>query len=235
MAIWAIADLHLSFNEDKPMNVFGDNWKNHEEKIKQDWIAKVSDNDLVLLPGDFSWSMYLEDTLKDFEYLKNLPGKKILLKGNHDYWWTTVTKMREFLEENNFQNIDFLHNNSYFYENYIIAGTKGWGLSGEEADERLIQREMIRLELSITDGIKKYGEDKEIIVCMHYPPTTKNGEMNFINIMKKYNIKKCLYGHLHSQSIKDAVEGKVEGIELKLVSSDGVDFKLQKINGVDQN
>ena len=235
MAIWAIADLHLSFNEDKPMDVFGDNWKNHEEKIKQDWLAKVSDNDLVLLPGDFSWSMYLEDTLKDFEYLKNLPGKKILLKGNHDYWWTTVTKMREFLEENNFQNIDFLHNNSYFYENYIIAGTKGWGLSGEEADERLIQREMIRLELSITDGIKKYGEDKEIIVCMHYPPTTKNGEMNFINIMKKYNIKKCLYGHLHSQSIKDAVEGKVEGIELKLVSSDGVDFKLQKINGVDQN
>ena len=112
----------------------------------------------------------------------------------------------------------------------LFAGTKGWALSGDEADEKLIQREMIRLELSITDGIKKYREDKEIIVCMHYPPTTKNGEMNFINIMKKYNVKKCLYGHLHSGAIKGAVEGEVEGIELKLVSSDGVGFKLQKIN-----
>jgi len=230
MAIWAIADLHLSFNEDKPMHVFGDNWKKHEEKIKQDWQSKVKEEDTVLLPGDFSWSMYLEDTVKDFEYINNLPGKKILLKGNHDYWWTTVTKMRAFLEKNNFKNIDFLHNNSYFYENYIIAGTKGWALSGEEADERLIQREMIRLELSITDGIQKYGQDKEIIVCMHYPPTTRCGETNFIDIMKRYNVKKCLYGHLHSHAIKEAVEGKVEGIELKLVSADGLDFKLQEIN-----
>lgn len=111
------------------------------------------------------------------------------------------------------------------------AGTKGWALSGEEADEKLIQREMIRLELSIQDGIKKYGDDKEIIVCMHYPPTTKNGEMNFIDIMKKYNVKQCLYGHLHSHAIKDAVEGNVHGIDLKLVSADGVDFKLQKIKG----
>lgn len=128
MAIWAIADLHLSFNENKPMDVFGDNWKNHEEKIKNDWLSKVTDNDLVLLPGDFSWSMYLEDTIHDFEYLHNLPGKKILLKGNHDYWWTTVTKMREFIEENNLKNIDFLHNNSYLYENYIICRNKRMGI-----------------------------------------------------------------------------------------------------------
>lgn len=127
MAIWAIADLHLSFSEDKPMDVFGENWKNHEEKIKQDWMSKVADNDLVLLPGDFSWSMYLEDTLSDFEFINNLPGKKILLKGNHDYWWTTVTKMRQFIEENNFQNIDFLHNNSYLFENHIICRNKRLG------------------------------------------------------------------------------------------------------------
>ena len=107
MAIWAIADLHLSFNENKPMAIFGNNWKSHEEKIKQDWLSKVTDNDLVLLPGDFSWSMYLEDTIADFEYLESLPGKKLLLKGNHDYWWTTIKKMREYLEENNFKNIDF--------------------------------------------------------------------------------------------------------------------------------
>ena len=229
MAIWAIADLHLSFNENKPMDIFGDNWKNHEEKIKQDWLSKVTDNDAVLLPGDFSWSMYLEDTVKDFEYINQLPGKKILLKGNHDYWWTTVTKMRKFLEEQGFENIDFLHNNSFEYEGVIIVGTKGWALSGEEYDEKLVQREMLRLELSIEDGIKKYGDDKEIIVCMHYPPTTKNGEMNFINIMKKYNVRQCYYGHLHSTAIQGAVEGDFYGVDLKLVSADGLDFKLLKV------
>ena len=229
MAIWAIADLHLSFNDNKPMDIFGENWKNHEEKIKQDWLNKVTDTDLVLLPGDFSWSMYLEDTVKDFEYINQLPGKKLLLKGNHDYWWTTVTKMRNFIEEQGFKNIDFLHNNSFEYDGVIIAGTKGWALSGEEYDEKLVQREMLRLELSIEDGIKKYGEDKEIIVCMHYPPTTKNGEMEFINIMTKYNIKKCYYGHLHSFAINDAVEGNFCGINLKLVSADGLDFKLLKV------
>ena len=128
MAIWTMADLHLSFSENKPMDIFGDNWKNHKEKIKQDWLNKVTDNDLVLLPGDFSWSMYLEDTAKDFEYINNLPGKKILLKGNHDYWWTTVTKMRNFLEENNFKNIDFLHNNSFEYEGVIICRNKRMGI-----------------------------------------------------------------------------------------------------------
>lgn len=229
MAIWTIADLHLSFNENKPMDIFGENWKNHEEKIKQDWLSKVTDNDAVLLPGDFSWSMYLEDTVKDFEYIDQLPGKKILLKGNHDYWWTTVTKMRKFLEEQGFKNIDFLHNNSFEYEGVIIAGTKGWALSGEEYDEKLVQREMLRLELSIEDGIKKYGDDKEVIVCMHYPPTTKNGEMNFINIMKKYNVKRCYYGHLHSTAIQGAVEGDFYGVDLKLVSADGLDFKLLKV------
>ena len=229
MAIWAIADLHLSFNENKPMDIFGDNWKNHEDKIKHDWLSKVNESDLVLLPGDFSWSMYLKDTIKDFKYLDSLPGKKIMLKGNHDYWWTTVTKMRNFLEENNIKNIDFLHNNSYEYNGYIISGTKGWALSGEEYDPKLVQREMLRLELSITEGIKKYGEDKEIIVCMHYPPTTQNGEMNFINIMKKYSVKQCIYGHLHSQAIQGAVEGDFCDINLKLVSADGLGFRLLQI------
>ena len=229
MAIWAIADLHLSFNENKPMDVFGENWQNHEEKIKQDWLSKVTDDDLVLLPGDFSWSMHLKDTVKDFEYLNSLPGKKLLLKGNHDYWWTTVTKMKKFLKENNFKNIDFLYNNSYEYEGYIVAGTRGWALSGEEYDPKLIDREMQRLEISIQDGVKRYGNHKEIIICMHYPPTTKNCEMNFINIMKKYNVMQCLYGHLHSSAIKEAVEGNVCGIDLKLISADGVNFKLQKI------
>jgi hypothetical protein len=231
MSIYAIADLHLSFSEDKPMDIFGENWKGHEEKIKQSWVSKVTDNDLVLLPGDFSWSMYLKDAKKDFEYLNNLPGKKLLLKGNHDYWWTTVKKMREFIEENKFTNIDFLFNNSYEFENTIITGTKGWPLFGEEADEKLINREKMRLERSIQDGIKKYGDDKEIIVCMHYPPIVNSDaiEDSYINVMKNYNVKKCLYGHLHGPAIQTAIEGTFEGIEVELVSADAVNFNLQKV------
>ena len=232
MSIYAIADLHLSFANPKPMDIFGNNWTNHEEKIKEDWINKVKDEDLVLLPGDFSWAMNLEDTYKDFEYLNNLPGKKIMLKGNHDYWWNSLTKLNNFLKENCFNNIDFLHNNSYEFDGRIIAGTRGWNLVlNEENDETVIKRELLRLELSITEGIKKYGSDKEIIVCMHYPPTNKalNENSEFIKIMKKYNVKTCIYGHLHGESHKEAIEGNIDDIELKLVSADYLDFKLEKI------
>ena len=230
MAIYTIADLHLSFSTDKPMDIFGTNWENHEEKIKEDWLKKVKKEDYIILPGDFSWAMYLEETVKDFEFINQLPGKKILLKGNHDYWWTTVTNMRKFLKENNFANIDFLHNNSYEIENKIIVGTRGWILSEDLEDKRLTKREADRLELSISNGIKEYGNEKEIIAFMHYPPITKNYQnTEYINVLKKYNIKKCYYGHLHSISIQDASEGIIDGIEYKLVSSDGVDFKLTKI------
>lgn len=230
MAIYTIADLHLSFNTNKPMNIFGTNWEDYEEKIKEDWLKKVTKEDYVILPGDFSWAMYLEETKKDFEFINQLPGKKILLKGNHDYWWTTVTNMRKFLKENNFENIDFLHNNSYEIEGKIIVGTRGWILSEEPEDKRLTKREADRLELSIINGIKEYGNEKEIIAFMHYPPITKNYQnTEYIEILKKYNIKKCYYGHLHSSSIQDAAQGVIDGIEYKLVSSDGVNFKLVKI------
>lgn len=230
--IYAIADLHLSYASPKPMDIFGSNWVNHEEKIKNDWLNKVKDEDLVLLPGDFSWAMALEDTYKDFEYLNNLPGKKLMLKGNHDYWWNSLKKLNDFLKESDFKNIEFLYNNAYENEWKIIAGTRGWNLIlAEEKDEKIIARELIRLELSITEGIKKYGEDKEIIVCMHYPPTNKvlleNSE--FIKLMQKYNVKKCIYGHLHGEAHKEAIEGNIGGIDIKLVSSDYLNFKLEKI------
>lgn len=227
MAIYTIADLHLSFNTNKPMDIFGQNWQNYEEKIKQDWLAKVKQDDVVILPGDFSWAMYLEETEKDFEFIDKLPGRKILLKGNHDYWWSTLTSMKKYIEEKNFTNIDFLYNNSYEHENKIITGTRGWTISEDKEDIRLTKREITRLELSIKDGISKYGENKEIIVFMHYPPVTKNYiNTEYIKIMKKYNIKKCFYGHLHANSIQDAVEGIIDGVKLKLVSSDAVDFKI---------
>lgn len=230
MAIYVIGDLHLSFSTNKPMDIFGRNWQNYEEKIKKDWLLKVKPEDTVILPGDFSWAMYLDETEKDFEFINNLPGEKILLKGNHDYWWTTVTSMRKYIKEENFENIDFLYNNSYEIENKIIAGTKGWNISEEQEDIRLTKREVARLELSIKSGIEKYGNDKEIIVFMHYPPLTKNNiDTDYTRLMKKYGIKRCYYGHLHANSIKDAVEGNVDGIEYKLVSSDGLDFKLLEI------
>ena len=222
MSIYTIGDLHLSFKENKPMDIFGGNWEEHYEKIKEDWNLKVKENDLVVLPGDFSWATYLKDTDEDFKYLNDLPGKKILLKGNHDYWWTTVTSMRKFLAENEF-------------EDKIIVGTRGWSTTeGTDEDDKIINREILRLEISIKDGIKNFGEDKEIIVFMHYPPIIKsdlitNELSGFIKIMKEHNVKRCYYGHLHGNSIRDAVEGEHYGIDFKLVSADGLDFKLYNV------
>ena len=234
MSIYVIADLHLSFEKEKPMSIFGDNWENHANKIKNNWKNKVTNNDYVILPGDFSWAMHLKETYKDFQYLNELPGKKILLKGNHDYWWTTLKNMREFVKENNFENIDFLYNNSYLVEDKIIVGTRGWNILDADNSKKMIKRECNRLELSLKDGIEKYGNQREIIAFMHYPPVTQsllsnNGESEFIDLMKKYNIKRCYYGHLHGQAHKDAIEGNVEGIELKLISADYLDFDLLKL------
>ena len=233
MSIYTIGDLHLSFKNSKPMNIFGKNWENHEERIKIDWISKVKEEDTIIHPGDFSWGMKLEDTIPDFEYLNSLPGKKILLKGNHEYWWTTITNMKKFLKENDFNNIDFLQNNSIVVENKIICGTRGWTLNNIETEnsKRILAREAIRLELSIKDAISKTeNEEKEIIVFMHYPPIIKQVlHTDFFKILKKYNIKRCYYAHLHGKSLEEAVQGNIGGIEFKNVSADGLNFKLLKI------
>ena len=234
MAIYAIADLHLSFLNDKPMNIFGDNWNNHTEKIKKNWKQKVRQEDTVILPGDFSWAMYLNDTRPDFEYLNSLPGTKIMLKVNHDYWWTTLNKMNEFIHENKFENIHFLYNNSYLIEDKIIVGSRGWNILDTENEKKMIKRENNRLELSIKDGIAKYGSDKEIICCMHYPPINKSDLLkkeknDFIRTFEKYNIHKCYYGHLHGISHSDAVEGIFQNVQYKLVSADYLQFDLLKI------
>ena len=234
MAIYTIGDLHLSFNENKPMSIFGENWEGYEEKVKENWTKLIKEEDMVVLPGDFSWSMYLKDTYKDFEYLNNLPGKKLLLKGNHDYWWSTVNSMRNYIKENHFKNIDFIYNNAYEFENIIIVGTRGWAFGEDAESKRMLQREMARLELSIKNGIENYGENKEIIAFLHYPPiinqNIQNNEMNeFIRILKKYDIKKCYYGHLHGTAIKEAVEGEYFGIAFKLVSADAIQFNLVKV------
>lgn len=210
MAIYTIADLHLSFSNPKPMDIFGDNWKNHEERLKEDWISKVKDEDTVILPGDFSWATYIEDAYPDFKYLDELPGKKILLKGNHDYWWTTVTSMKKYLKEKKLNTIDFIYNNSAKVEDKIIVGTRGWTFQDSENSAKMINRENQRLELSIQDAIKNYGNEYEIIAFIHYPPLVsslllENKHLEFYKTLKKYDIKRCYYGHLHGKSHADAV------------------------------
>lgn len=185
--------------------------------------------------GDFSWAMSLEEAYLDFQYLNELPGRKILLKGNHDYWWTTLTSMRKFLKENHFENIDFLYNTACECKNYILAGTRGWGQNEEGEDKKLLNRELARLELSLKKAKEiRENTQKEIIVFLHYPPMIhsnieKEEISPFMKMIKKYEARRCYYGHLHSSSIQDAIEGEYEGINLKLVSADGLDFKLLKI------
>ena len=157
MSIYVIGDLHLPFGVNKPMDVFGEGWQGYTEKIKEDWNKKVKNEDTVILAGDFSWATYIKDTYKDFEYLCALPGKKIMLKGNHDYWWTTLTSMRKFISDNNFENIDFLYNNSYLVEDKIIVGTRGWVLQDTEESRKMINRENERLKLSLKSAIENFS------------------------------------------------------------------------------
>lgn len=230
MAIYAIGDLHLSFKENKPMDIFGENWKNHEEKIKKNWIENINDDDIVILPGDFSWAMHLEDTELDFKYLNELPGKKILIKGNHDYWWQTVTKMKELLKQINVKNVDFLNNTAIQYDNSLIIGTKGYNYSEQEKNEKLKNRELIRLNISIDYARENFDyENNEKICFFHYPPITKNTVQNnqtneFIELLKSNGVHKCVYAHLHGFSQIVAFNGTYQGIEFKLVSSDYLNF-----------
>ena len=229
MAIYTIADLHLSFNTDKPMNIFGQNWQDYEEKIKADWISKVNENDLVVLPGDFSWSTYLEETSKDFEYINNLPGKKILLKGNHDYWWTTMRKMEEFLASEGCSSIKILHNNHYKYDKYGICGTRGWvNMPGETQDEKVLKREVQRLETSIKSAL---ADELEPIVFLHYPPIfATNFNYDILEILYRYKIKDCYYGHIHGRSAHDlCVKNTYDDINFHLIAGDYLQFIPEKI------
>ena len=232
MSIFVIGDLHLSFGVDKPMDIFG--WGNHSEKIKNNWIENVKPEDTVILPGDFSWGMNFIEAYKDFEFIEKLPGTKILLKGNHDYWWNTLSKMHKFVQENNFVTIKFLQNNSYLVENRIIVGTRGWATNkwNSEDDYKILKRENDRLKLSIEHGLQNYEGNNEIIAFLHYPPFFKEKvpeEIDFIQTIKKYNIHKCFYGHLHGETHKEAINGDIENIRFELVSSDYLNFELKKV------
>ncbi|WP_297438804.1 metallophosphoesterase [uncultured Clostridium sp.] len=228
MALYAISDLHLALNVDKPMGIFGPKWERHHEKIKENWIEIVKEEDTVLIAGDISWSMGQEDSKLDLEWIHNLPGRKILIRGNHDYWWTSITKLNAL-----YGDMDFIQNNFYSYGDIAICGTRGWIVEGTqrkftEHDKKIFEREKIRLRLSL-DAAKKKGFEK-IIVMIHYPSTSETlKDSDFTEIFKEYNVSKVIYGHLHNANEAWVLNEERDGIEYILTSCDFIDFKPLKI------
>lgn len=222
MSLYTIGDLHLSMSSDKPMDIFP-GWNKHCERIYENWQKIVLPDDTVVIPGDISWAMDLESSLEDFKFIHSLNGKKIILKGNHDYWWSTKSKADRFLAENNIDSISFLNNNCYAYENLGICGTRGWINDGSEpADAKVIKREAQRLERSIACAKEK---GLRPIVFLHYPPVYSDMvNEEIFGVLQKNEIRHCFYGHLHGYSCKLAVRGIRSGIDFHLVSSDYLQF-----------
>lgn len=227
MALFAMGDLHLSLSGAKPMDIFG-GWENHSERILDNWEKTVSDNDTVVIPGDISWGMNMDEALEDFRFIHRLKGTKIISKGNHDYWWSTAAKMYGFFEKNGLDSIKILHNNHYRYGSAGICGTRGWINDGSEpANVRILAREAGRLEMSISSAEK---EGLEPIVFLHYPPLFGT-EYNYdiLDVLYRHNVKKCFYGHVHGKGHRYAVNGERDGIMFRLVSSDYLQFKPLEI------
>lgn len=227
--IYSIGDLHFDHTKKKSMDIFGDNWINHDVRIIENWNNIVKEEDIVLLPGDISWALRLDEAIQDLEIIDELLGKKLMVKGNHDYWWDSLSKLKSL----NLNSIFFMQNNSFIYNDFGIVGTRGW-ISRDndeftQEDEKIFLRELNRLKLSL-ESLERTVSKK--IVMIHYPPFNMDLSPNeFVEIMKEYNVNICVYGHLHAEGHKYAVEGTIEGIEFHLVSCDYIDFKPKKIIG----
>lgn len=227
MALYTMGDLHLPFGVNKPMDIFG-GWDNYVERIRENWTDNICEADTVVIPGDISWAMDLEQALPDFRFIEALPGKKIISKGNHDYWWTTLAKINSFFEKYGLESISILHNNHFAYENYGICGTRGWiNDSSEPADAKVLAREAGRLETSVASA---EAAGLEPIVFLHYPPIYGN-EYNYdiLDVLYKHGIKQCFYGHIHGSGHRFAVNGERDGIDFRLISGDYIQFFPYKI------
>ena len=231
MKVFAIGDLHLSGGQDKPMDVFGECWANHAERIFASWRKHVSNEDCVLLPGDFCWAMQLDDAMLAVNEVAALPGTKVLTRGNHDYWWASPTKMRERFPEG----VKLIQNDALDMGGFIICGTRGWNIPNSsdftEKDFKIYQRELGRLEMSLDAAMRlktsasERAEEKSVIVMLHYPPLLENGvSTGFTEMLERYPISQVVYGHLHAQSCRLGFEGKKNGINYHLCSSDHLGF-----------
>lgn len=221
MALYGIGDLHLSLGGNKPMDVFS-GWDNYVERLCRNWENTVRPEDTVVLAGDISWAMKLEETEADFCFIHALPGRKILLKGNHDYWWSTAAKMQGYVAGKGFDTLHFLHNNAFALQNAAICGTRGWTLDADEAQDAKVQnRELGRLRLSLLAA--PAGAEK--IAFLHYPPLCAGSHSTAMTaLLHEFGVKRCYYGHLHSAAIQWAVQGVVDGVDYRLISADSVDF-----------
>lgn len=231
MKVFAISDLHLSVNNPKPMDIFGAVWDNYVEKVFSNWREKVGDDDIVVMAGDFSWAMKLEDTKKDFELFKELPGKKIMIRGNHDYWWNTISAVRKALPEDFYA----IQNDAIKFQNIVFCGTRGWLLPDENfstENKKIFDREVLRLELTLQNAKKLKGESDKIICLMHYPPTnTAKEDTKFTTLLEKYNVDKVVFGHIHAKKNAELFFIK-NGIEYYLTSCDLLNQKLVLVEEV---
>ncbi len=230
MKIYAISDLHISTNTNKPMDVFGGNWVNYLEKIRTDWQNKVTDEDLVLIGGDISWAMDIADAKKDINTLKDLKGKKVLIKGNHDYWWGGIGKVKDILPENFYA----LQNDSIRFEGIVICGSRCWSVPGSpdfnEQDKKIYLREIERLKLSLKSAQKLKQEGDKLIALIHYPPFNVNREdSGFTELFKEYNVDSVIYGHLHGKNVRADKLVIKDNVKYYLTSCDQVDNKLTEI------
>ena len=221
--LYTIGDLHLSFGADKPMDVFGPEWENHAERLKENFKALGAD-DVTVIAGDLTWGMELRDCLEDFRFINALPGRKIILKGNHDLWWSTATAAMRFFRENGLDTIEILNNNCYFYGETAICGTRGWFCPAENAsdhDKKIMAREVIRLEASL----KAAGDADDKVVFLHYPPFYgKFYSREMVALLHAYGVRECYYGHIHGSGRRIAFEGTADGIAYRLISADNVGF-----------
>ena len=229
MSLYVIGDLHLCFSDPaKTMSIFR-GWEDYQRKIEENWLASIKDDDTIVLVGDTSWGMTLQQALPDFQFIHNLPGRKIVLKGNHDYWWTTKKKMEDFLSENGLDSINILHNNHYQYGEYGICGTRGWvNMPDEVQDEKVLRREVQRLEASVKSAL---SAGLEPMVFMHYPPIfASNFNYDILEILYRYSIKDCYYGHIHGRSAHElCVTNTYDDINFHLVSGDYLHFIPEKV------
>ncbi len=227
MALYVIGDLHLCLSASKPMDIFGGAWAGYMDKLKEG-ISAITTEDTTVLLGDLSWALSLEDAQEDFAWIDHIPGRKIIVKGNHDYWWSTSAKFYKFCSEHNFSNQWILNNNCYEYNGYALCGTRGWFFEekrGSSHDEKIFKRELLRLESSL-----KSAGDLPKLVFLHYPPQYKGYECKeILDLLKVYNVRQCYYGHLHGASHGLAMEGQWDGIHYTLVSADRLNFKPHKI------
>ena len=227
MALYAIGDLHLALGADKPMDIFGGRWEGYMDKLREG-LSVIGPEDTTVLLGDLSWALGIEQAHEDFAFIDRIPGRKIILKGNHDYWWTTAAKFYKFCEQNAFADMFILNNNCYFYGDIAICGTRGWFYEEEKQgthDEKVFRRELGRLEASL-----KAAGEREKYCFLHYPPRYRGYECpEILSLLKSYGVTRCYYGHLHGDSLKLALEGSFDGTEFRLVSSDYVNFKPERI------